>query len=188
MPYPELLPGDVFLTRSPSLLGKLIRWFSRQPGEAPTRYNHVGLIVSRGPITKARSIEALLKVRHGRFFRYYAGDKSEVAIYRMPHIFAHERRSVVQKAMTYQGHKYGIQKLLVHALRKCMPPCIVSRLLFIDRQPICSWLVAHSYRTIGVEFGVPPDAAQPDDIDDWIQKSSAWVEILPPQQIRSWRG
>ena len=43
-----LKPGDIFLTRGPGLLSRLIRFFSRSIGESRTKVNHAGLVVKEG--------------------------------------------------------------------------------------------------------------------------------------------
>jgi len=57
---------------------------------------------------------------------------------------------------------------------------VARRLAFLDNYPICSWLVAYAYDGIGYQFGVPPWACTPDDIDDWIKAyPSEWTQVYP---------
>ena len=48
---------------------------------------------------------------------------------------------------------------------------VFRRLDQMDKYPICSWLVAHSYKKIGKDFRVPAGAATPDDIWDFCDKN-----------------
>ena len=54
----------------------------------------------------------------------------------------------------------------------------------MDRYPICSWLVAHAYGAAGVHFDVPPGAATPDDIWDYvISHSGEFVRVGALERI-----
>ena len=71
----------------------------------------------------------------------------------------------------YEGKKYGYFKIVAHALDKFIGGrYFFRRLCFMDNYPICSWLVAHVYSQLsGLQhyFGVPNNACQPDDIEDF---------------------
>ena len=57
---------------------------------------------------------------------------------------------------------------------------VFRRLGRMDRYPICSWLVAHSYKAAGLHFGVAPGAATPDDIWDFVTtRTDRFQEIRP---------
>ena len=72
-----LEPGDIFLTRSCSLISKAIRFFTRSIGEKRTKVNHVGIVVQRGDIKTAIGVEALSKVvRHTLWSQECQGDGS----------------------------------------------------------------------------------------------------------------
>ena len=51
------------------------------------------------------------------------------------------------------------------------------RLGRLDRYPICSWLVAHSYKKAGKHFGFSARAASPDDIWDFVTDSAHYTCI-----------
>ncbi|MCK5213048.1 MAG: hypothetical protein KAQ74_03915, partial [Dehalococcoidia bacterium] len=67
----QLKPGDVFLTRSTGLLGKLIRVCTRSFGEKRSKVNHVGIVVEAGGIQEAVVVEALSKVRMHKLWKQY---------------------------------------------------------------------------------------------------------------------
>jgi hypothetical protein len=182
----ELKPGDIFLTRSHSLLGSGIRFFTRQFGESKTRVNHVGLIVAGGELMEATAVEALMTVkRHPLWHQYGPPSTSEVAIYRATNLTQEEVDTIISAAESYVGRKYGFLKLLAHlgdwALQGAY---LFRRLAKMDRYPICSWLVACAYAKADKTFGVAPGAASPDDIWDFIQKRpDIYTEILSLQRL-----
>jgi len=45
-----LKPNDIFLTRGPGLLSRLIRFFSRTIGESRTKVNHAGVVAKEGGV------------------------------------------------------------------------------------------------------------------------------------------
>ena len=47
---------------------------------------------------------------------------------------------------------------------------LFRRLGGIDDYPICSWVVTQSYAKPGKTIGVPPGAASPDDIWDFVTR------------------
>jgi hypothetical protein len=188
-PYalPFLHAGDIFLTRGTGLLARLIRWFQRDKGEPKSAVNHVGLIISSAPLDRAVSIEALSRVRLGRFHAFYHGDRSEVAVYRCRRLTAEHRLFLAEEALKYRGRLYGFLKLPAHALGWLLGRRVTKKLLFLDAWPICSWLPEklwlrlRKYFPIGPDivgeafygahgelcFGKPTDTVQPDDIWDW---------------------
>jgi len=164
-----LLPGDIVLTRGPGFVGKAIRFFTRHFGESRTKVNHTGIIVQGGPLREAVIVEASLRVvRHGLFAEYGAKNH-EIAVYRPTRLTPLQIQRIVATANGYIGRTYGFGKIALHALDWVLQGAYVFRRLGqMDEYPICSWLVAHSYATAGVYFGVDPGAATPDDIWDYV--------------------
>ena len=173
----EILPGDVFLTRSPTWLGRAIRAMTRSKDEPPTRVNHVGMFVSAARLRGATSIEALWHVRIGRFWRYYAGNSSKVAIYRHPDLDYDVRLAIADDAMRAAGSRYATWKIAFHAVG-------LGGLLRYGGRVICSSLVGGSYaRRAGYRFrGKRGQTITPDDIDDDV-RGTGWVRVLPLQRI-----
>jgi hypothetical protein len=172
--------GDVFLTRGTSFMSRAIRFFTRSIGESRTKVNHVGLIASGGSQREAVGIEALTTVkRHG--LRRYIGKKTCVAIYRPKGLTEADINSVVVKAHSYVGMDYGYLKIGAHMIDWVLQGAYVARrLVRSDQYPICSWLVAYAYHEVGMDFGVDPGAASPDDIWDHIQRNPEQYELVHP--------
>lgn len=187
-----LRQGDVFLTASATWLGKAIRFCQRAPGEEPSVVNHVGLILNGdglgGP---ASSIEALGRVRYGDFREFYSADPSvSVAIYRDVTLSPMEAAQIGLHASRYLGRRYGAPKLLLHLADWILSRILgrevwlFRRLAWVDRYPICSWLVARVFSATGRSFGVHPGMASPDDVWDWMQAHpEKWVCVHPLQPL-----
>ena len=95
--------------------------------------------------------------------------------------------TVVAKAESYVGRRYGYLKILAHWADWLLQGAYVfRRLTKEDRYPICSWLVAHSFAAAGKHFGVEPGAATPDDIWDFVvAHPDVYREILPLARLVS---
>ena len=159
--------ADIFFTRGTGLLSRLIRFFSRGIGEARTKVNHVGVVVEAGPIEGAVVIEALSRVKRHRLVGQYEGMSHEVAVYRPMNVSQDEVNVIVAAAEYYESRRYGWPRLILHFLDWVLLGAYVFRRLAGDRYPICSWLVAHSFKKAGLFFGVEPGEAQADDIWDF---------------------
>lgn len=166
----ELEPGDVFLTRGESLLSRVIRFFTRSFGESRTMVNHVGLVVEGGLPEGAVVVEALRTVRRHRLWdRYGPESRSQMAVYRPLNLSEEEIGIIVEAAEVYVGRSYGYLKIAAHLLDwLLLGAYFFRRLVRMDDYPICSWLVAHAFAKVGKTFGLPPGAASPDDIWDFL--------------------
>lgn len=164
-----LAPGDVVLTRSGGIVGWAIRLCTRRIGESRTRASHTGIIVQGGSLQDAIIVEALATVKRHRLWERYANANREVAVFRPLNLTEAEIASVVAKAETYVGRRYGYLKLVAHWLDWVLQGAYVfRRLANQDRYPICSWVVAHALAAAGKHFGADPGAATPDDIWDFV--------------------
>jgi len=166
----HLEPGDVFLTRSTSLLGRLIRCCTRSFGESRSKVNHVGIVVKAGSMVDAVVVEALIKVRRHRLWEQYGPPKKDhIAVYRATNVLPEEMKVIVAEAEEQVGKRYGFGKILAHFLDWLLIGAYVFRRLTQNGDyPICSWLVAHAYAKAGYDFGTPAGAADPDDIWDFV--------------------
>jgi hypothetical protein len=163
--------GDVIHVQGRGVFAHLIRWFSQEWGEGRTWASHSAMVLRAGD--KIEIIEALRKVVI-RPISAYAVKKSRLLVCRKPGGLDEEQKEkLIEKAEYYHAKKYGVAKILAHALDRFFNNRYVfRRLARMDDYPICSWLVAYVYeRVVGYKFGVEPNAAQPDDLlDDCVQK------------------
>ncbi len=177
-----LLPGDVFLTRGKGFLSAAIRFFSRRIGEKRTIVNHTGLILEKGTLQECVAIEVSYKVWKRKLWEDYGPPAtSSVAIYRPKNLTDGELDIIVSEAEQQVDKIYGALKILAHVLDWLFFGIYFFRRFFRNNKyPICSWLVAHAYSKAGKDFGVAPDAAQPDDIWDFIQDNPEKYELIHP--------
>lgn len=180
----SLRTGDVVLTRGQGLVSGVIRFFTRGIGESRTKVSHVGLIVEGGPLESCVLVEALHRVMRHVLWSRYAGSGTKVAVYRPKSLTSEEIATVVQKAESYVGRRYGYMKILAHWLDWVLQGAYVfRRLANEDRYPICSWVVACSFAAAGKRFGVEPGAATPDDIWDFVTQQTDQYEPIVELQL-----
>lgn len=173
--------GDIFFTRSPSLLGRLIRWASCAPGEEETWANHTGLFVQSGPFRSADVVEALWRVRRGPL-----GPGPEVEVYRYRTLTRQEAQRIVEYAKRQVGSRYGWWKLLFHLADRAFfkGDKKVSSLLRLERRPICSFLVAMAYSKAGIHFdGFRPEAADPDEMHDFVKANPTRWRLVGKEKL-----
>ena len=175
-----LQPGDVFLTRGTSLLSRLIRICTRSFGEKRSKVNHVGIVVEAGGIQDAVVVEALSKVKmHTLWMQYCPPKKDHVAVYRAKNVSLEEMEIIVATAKRQVNKTYGYGKIVAHFLDWCFSGIYFFRWFARNgNYPICSWLVAHAYGEAGFDFGVPREAANPDDIWDFVNEHPHYYEEI----------
>lgn len=187
----ELHPGDIVLVKGNSLISRLIRVLTRHIGEKRTKVNHVGMIIGEGtvggaPYEGALIIEAISRVKVRTLSAAYGPPKrDEVAIYRATNLTEKERIKVAGEAYHHLGQHYGWKRIVCLALDRLLLGAYVFRRLIRNREPICSWLVAHAYSSIGKHFGVSPDSATPDDIWDFVaeREGTPYICIYPLSRL-----
>jgi hypothetical protein len=179
-----LKPGDIFLTKGPGLISKLIRFFSRTLGESRTKVNHAGVVVKEGPLRAAEIVESVAVARRCRLWEHYGPPaKDAVAVFRPLNLTDEQVAVIVATAERQVGKKYGISKLVAHLLDwALMGVYLFRRLAKNGDYPICSWLVAHAFSGAGKNFGVDPEAAEPDDIWDFVTTHKDKYDCLHPLQ------
>jgi hypothetical protein len=163
-----LKKGDIVLTRGYTVISRAIRFFQKNKGEDKSKVNHTGIIINDADIKNANLIEALVKVKCHKLIDEYGDTKDKVAIFRRRDLSEEKRWIITNKAYSYVGKKYGVVKIVGHALDWCFGGKYVFRKMFrMDDYPICSWVVAYAYDVFKIKFnGVEPWACQPDDIWD----------------------
>lgn len=169
-------PSDLIFYKSKSLLGRLIRFFTRGNREEKTFTNHVA-----GIDIPPYKIEALWKVERRPF--NINTEIDEIEVWRNTKLGYVDKQDVAEAAYNYVGRQYGAFKIVTHML-DCLVVKFIKhefyffrRLTLDDRYPICSWVWAFAYEKVGYAFGVKPEYAQPDDMHDFVVSSSDWKLI-----------
>ena len=163
MIHPVLLPGDLVLTRSSSVLGRFIRWGERSRNEPPSRFNH-GLVAVASPST---IVEADLKVRRCSLWDYHETDG--VVIYRPLGLTAEQIAAIVAEAERWVGKPYPALELFPYLLDNKLfgGRHVFRRILKPSPLGVCSRMARIAFGKAGLTFGKPePD---PDDMDDFCQ-------------------
>ena len=181
--------GDIVHIQKNSILARLVRWGTRAKGEEETWASHTALVldVAHGVLI----IEAISPRVTIRPMAVYTRPGVRVVISRCPGgLTQREKASVVAKAREYCSRRYGYLKVAAHALDRLLNNrYLFRRLARVDNYPICSWLVAFVYdRSLGIQFSVPPNAAQPDDILDSCVRNQ-WTRVWAdsPLTVRQYR-
>jgi hypothetical protein len=162
-----LQTGDVIHVQSRGLLSKLIRFFSRSDEEGPSWASHSAMVLR---VDEQIEIIEALTTTVIRPITAYKDTNAKLLVCRKPAgIDEPHKQQMIEKAEYYNGMRYGYVRIVCHALDRFFDNrYIFRRLLKYENYPICSWLVAYVYdRILKYQFGVPPDAAQPDDILDY---------------------
>jgi len=191
--------GDVFFTRSNSMLGRLIRWAETDPDEEGTNgawANHTGVVVQDGwivppsddaphQVALAVVVEALWKTKKWEWWKAHRaqvmdGQRIKVFGPREPRT-KWEKVCFQNAAAEYVGDTYGWWKLGAHLLDRVLfkGKKTLSKLLRIDNRPICSYLAAKCQAAQGMTFGMEPQAADPDEMLDFCESPKGrilWIE------------
>lgn len=184
IPSVQLFPGDIVLVRGNSWFSRAIRWASRSWGEAKTIVNHSGLITGGGNLHDAIISEARWRYKVHNFYLAYHNTNQQVAIYRPKNLGFSFRVEIADRAASFRHRRYGWLKIALHAADKLLNGAyFFRRLAFLPNRPICSYAVAKAYADFGLNFGVEPYQAQPDDIWDFVINSDEYECILPLQEI-----
>ena len=171
-PNLQLEPADILLARRRSFISRAIRFFTQSFGESRSEVSHVGIVVEGGPLEQAQIVEAAGRAKKRHLLpRYGKRSKTEVAFYRPLNLTSGQRAAIVAAAVEYVGRDYSYFKIVLHLLDWILQGAYFFRRLGgIDDYPICSWVVAKSYAKADKTFGVPPGAASPDDIWDFVTR------------------
>jgi hypothetical protein len=175
---PAFLAGDIILFAGRGdFYSRASRWVMRTSGEAPTYAVHTAQFIDGRRyleidfVGKLRATGDILRRRQAHDLWQRRG----CAVWRLRALSAEQRDAVTRAALGYVGAKFGMGKFFTHALDGLISKA-AGRSLFVfrrlnhdQRYPTCSWITAFSYdRALGYRFGVAPECADPDQIDDWV--------------------
>ncbi len=187
-PLPGFLPGDVILFAGRTdPYGRLSRWLMRTGREGPTYAVHTAQFLDAGRyleldfVGKIRGTREILRPRQAHDLWQRRGFE----VWRCRTLTARQRDAVTRQARAYLGARFGMAKFLTHLLDGLLNKLlrrevfVFRRLNHDQRYPICSWITAFSYdRALDYRFGVSPECADPDQIDDWVRAHPAeWERV-----------
>jgi hypothetical protein len=187
---PPFMPGDIisFAAVGRDWYGVFSRWLERSPGEAPTYAVHTAQFLDANRyleldiVEKIRATTEILK-------RYQAHDtwrRRGFEVWRCKSLTDDQREAVTRQALTYLGDRFGMAKFVTHFLDGLVSKAARKEVFFFrrlnhnQRYPICSWVTAFSYdRALHYRFGVPPECADPDQINDWVSSHpDEWLLVF----------
>lgn len=179
-----LQPADLVFVSGTSWVSRMIRRCETQPGEQPALASHVaGVVSSSMPIDGAMIVEALRKVTRRNLIDAYGDGKEKIKIVRNVFLNSWQRAGIAAEASAKIGQGYGYGKIALQALDAGLS-WIFRRDVNVFRrfaclpEPICSTLWAKPYASRGITFGVDADAANPDEMLDYIQAHPEEWEVL----------
>jgi hypothetical protein len=182
-----LQPGDVFLTCGKGFKRRAIRSSTRRFGKKRTKVHHVGLVVEGGDLMSAIIVEAVSRVKRHKLWSAYGPPKEDsVAIYRATNLSQDEIDTIVGRAESHIGKRFGYPMIVAHVLDWLLLGAYVFRHIVPgSKYPICSWVVADAFGKAGKYFGVEVDLATPDDIWDFVVEStpSKYEQIHPLKKL-----
>jgi hypothetical protein len=176
---PAFLAGDIvnFAGRN-DWYGRLSRWIMRTRGESPTYSVHTAQFLDADQYLEF-DITVKIKPTGEILRKHQAHDMWErrgFEVWRCRGLTDAQRQAVTQQALKYLGAKFGFGKVSTHTLDGLLSKLVGREVYFFrrlnhdQRYPICSWITAFSYdRALHYQFGVPPECADPDAIDDWVR-------------------
>lgn len=174
-PYEVFEPGDVILTGGNALISRIIRWITQARGQSKTIKNHAGIAVSKNTY-----IEALTTVRR-HDYNHLINLNTDIEVWRKVDLIDDQKENIVLRASDYVGRLYGPQKIVLHAFDGLLGKIFAKdvylfrKLGFMDRYPICSWVVSYAYDFVGYQFlNKDPKYATPDCIHDHLVESKDW--------------
>lgn len=107
----ELKPGDIFCTRNPMWLGRLICWFEKlKSKDNHAEYSHAGIILDPAGTT----FEAVWTNRKQNLFEVYGGQKVLIGRHKFMSADNFLRGWIGVKK--YEGKIYAGHRLLLHAI------------------------------------------------------------------------
>jgi hypothetical protein len=180
-----LQPADLIFTRGEGWLSRMIRIGSQPLWRKRTLVNHVAGVVEEGELDTALIVEALHRVKRHTLEAQYGKGGTWIAIFRPWNVTQADREHIALAAQSYVGRRYGYVKLLAHLGDWVLGGAYLFRgLARMDNYPICSWVWAHAYSTVGLDFGVDPGAAQPDDMYTFCVRNPDKYAVV--RSLRPW--
>jgi hypothetical protein len=137
----------------------------------PTREGHYQL---------AEVVESLWYTHKWAWWDAHKSDKDNaVRVYRKQDLTLPQVKAIETMANKFVGRKYGWWKLLAHLTDRIAfrGKKTVANFLVLDKWPICSYTAAQSFAAGDVFFGMLPNVADPDEMNDHVEADPSWVLV-----------
>lgn len=155
--------GDVFLSKNPMWLGRVINWAQSWNAEDRTsEYSHAGIILN----TEGKTLESLWTVKSQNLWEAYGG--GQVLIVRPTELSANDKNTGLCAIKSHIGQFYPFYRCLL-----LLYPPLARRITF--NRIVCSELVCKYLAAAGMD--VVWQGKTPDNIHDKVVDSKQW-EII----------
>ena len=175
----EFRKGDIFLSHKiGNPIFNIVKRATTAPGEEETFATHTGIFINAFQVIEADVGGVVIT----DFFQKY-GEKHDLFVFR-PDISEKYQNQLAFFARDYLGRKYGFFKIILHASDWILSEITRKEKYFFrklaknNNYPICSWLVAHCFKKIGLDFGINPNYCQPDDIYDYCLRNEDLYKLI----------
>ena len=170
----DLKAGDIILTRSDTLLSRIIRWAGKKRTGA-ARVSHAAMALG-DLVVPASCVESLWRVEVSPLSKY---DGQEMIVWRLIDMTDEERERMAVRALTQCNMSYDVFKILLFLLDCLFRTYFFTRLFGISNYKVCSNLIAWAReKENGRKFGIGWRSVQPDTIDDWCRRNKKKAELV----------
>jgi hypothetical protein len=156
---PTFQPGDILAVRGKGFFAK---GFLAATGNT---VSHVGMVIGSEPFVIV--IEALLRVKTWPIEESISGAEASYLLQDLS-LSMHKREAIVRRDCHFSASDYGWADILLPLANAVFRTTwFTDHLTFglLNQFPICSFLVAESYKTIGLTFGkLKEESITPADI------------------------
>lgn len=196
-----LKPGDVIFTaaQGEGLINRQVNWWTRTWGEPPSRASHVAVVLDlRDPVEDSYIIEQTFPNQQRSVLGKY-WFKSDVYIFRRRGLLESSANSIVKRAESEIGKRYGVGKILLFLADAIigkivsLPIYLLGKLLGrkwrgiefpifsrldITKDIVCSQMVAKYYWERGMHFGGHWLTQNPDSMIDHCTENPELWELV----------
>lgn len=162
---PTFKPGDILAVRGKGFFARGIL------AATGNTVSHVGMVVGDSPVIV---IEALLRVKT-RPIEESVADAEAAYLLQDLSLSADKRDTIVKRACQFSAADYGWGDIILQAANAILRTTwFTDHLTFglLNQFPICSYLVAESYKTVGLTFGKrKEESITPADIYNFAEKN-----------------
>lgn len=174
MPLNDLKAGDIILTRSDTLLSRIIRWAGKKRTGA-ARVSHAAMAL--GDLVSSPScVESLWHVEVSPLSKY---EGQEIIVWRLIDMTEEERERMAVRALTQCNMGYASGKIVLFLFDCIFRTYFFTRLFGVSNYKVCSNLIAWAReKENGKKFGIGWRSVQPDTIDDWCRRNKKKAEMV----------
>ena len=173
---PDLLPGDLILTRSNGWVSKSIRFFQKL-GSGSARVSHAAMSLGGRMI-----VESLMEVTINRLEKY---EGKQIIVYRLTGKTDNQRKQVSEETALRAGQNYPWWRIPLNAMDNVAsfvrrkPTFWFTKPAGIPKYHECAQLWAHMWQVHGgFDMSLDWRHVTPDNLDDWLKENPTFCEVI----------